>query len=87
MEKTLLDFLTEERGLIHEIARLEELVERTSKQRIFLLMNSMDLDLDKQYIKHLQNEIDEMNNQKFDRKKKLVEVRRSIAGYIKYLEE
>lgn len=86
MKKSLLDFLTEEQGLIHEIARFEELVERTSKQRIFLLMNSTDLDLDKQYIKHLQNEIDELNNQKFDRKRKLEEVRRSISGYLNYLD-
>lgn len=85
MEKALLDFLTEERGLIHEIARLEELVEHRSKRRIFLLMNSTDLELDKQYIKHLQNDIDELNNKKFDRKKELEEVRRSIAGYINYL--
>lgn len=85
MEKALIDFLTEERGLIHEIARLEELIEYTSKRRIFLLMNSTDLEVDKQYIKHLQNDIDELNNQKFDCKRKLEDVRRSIAGYLKYL--
>lgn len=85
MEKSLLDFLTEEQGLVREIDRLEQLAERTSKQRIFLLMNSADLEVDKQYIKQLQNDIDELNNRKFDCKRKLEEVRRSIAGYIKYL--
>ena len=85
MEKALIDILLEEKELIKEIANLEDKVKRTSDQRIFLLMNSMELDLDKQYIKHLQNNIDEMNNQKFDCKRKLEEVRRSIAGYIEHL--
>ena len=85
MEKALIDILVEEKELIKEIARLEDTVKRTSERRIFLLMNTMDLDLDKPYIKHLQREIDDMNNQKFDCKRKLEEVRRSIAGYFNYV--
>lgn len=85
MEKALLDFLMEEKELIEEIARLEGMVKRTSERRIFILMNSIDIEVDKQYIKHLQNEIDEMNNRKFDCKRKLEEVRRSIAGYFRYM--
>lgn len=85
MEKALIDILLEEKELIKEIAVLEDTVKRTSERRIFILMNTTDLDLDKQYIKHLQREIDAMNNRKFDCKQQLEEVRRSIAGYFKYI--
>ena len=85
MEKALIDFLVEEKELIREIASLEDKVKCTSDRRIFLLMNSTDLELDKHYIKHLQNNIDDLNNRKFDCKRNLEDVRRSIAGYLNYL--
>ena len=85
MEKALIDFLVEEKDLIREIARLEDRVKSTSEWRIFLLMNSPDCELKRQDIRQLQHDIDELNNQKFDCKRKLEEVRRSIAGYLNYL--
>lgn len=85
MEKPLIDILTEEKDLVKEIAILEATVKDVSDLRIHILMNYPDCDLKVQEIKRLQNEIDEMNNRKFDCKQRLEEVRRSIAGYFKYI--
>lgn len=85
MDKAFIDILLEEKELIGEISRLEDKIERSSKWRIFLLMNNTDLELDKSDIKRLQNEIDDLNNQKFDCKRKLEEVRRDITDYFKHM--
>lgn len=85
MEKPLLDILFEEKDLIKEIAILEDTVKDVSDLRIHLLMNCPDCEMKVREIKRLQNEIDDMNNRKFDCKRELDEVRRSIAGYFKYV--
>lgn len=85
MERALIDFLVEEKELIEEIARLEDNVKSTTEWRIFLLMNSPDCEPKIREIKKLQNDIDDMNDRKFDCKRKLEEVRLSIAGYLNYL--
>lgn len=86
MEKCLLDILEEERRIVQHIDTLSDHIKVTSDRRIELLMrDTYDLEYERHYLAHLQEDIDRMNEEKLAYQKRLVNIRRELNGYLRYI--
>ena len=81
MEKALVDILDEEMAAVRDINYLNKRIKTVSKHRINILMDDCDLAGKETYLKHLQDEIDRLNDEKVDQQRKLVEVRLELKSY------
>lgn len=90
MEKCLLDILEEERRIVQHIDTLSDHIKFTSDRRIELLMQlqcmcEADLEYERHYLAHLQEDIDRMNEEKLAYQKRLVTIRGELNGYLSYI--
>lgn len=86
MEKCLLDILEEERRVVQDIDTLSDHIKLISDRRIELLMrDTYDLEYERHYLAHLQEDIDRMNEEKLAYQKRLVGIRRELNGYLSYI--
>lgn len=86
MTKALLDILEGERNLVQNIDALSDHIKFTSDRRIELLMRCMcevDLEYERHYLAHLQEDIDRMNEGKLACQKRLADTHHELADYIK----
>lgn len=88
MEKCLLDILEEERRVVQHIDTLSDHIKLISDRRIELLMRvtcEADFEDERNYLAHLQENIDRMNEERLAYQKRLVNIRRELNGYLSYI--